>query len=377
MLKKLALFGAAALSLVLVGCEQETAGSSSDEVIRIAVSAPMTGNDAEFGHIFYNAAVLQAENWNANGGVLGKQVEIVQYDDRNEPGESALIAERLVSSGDYLAVLGPFASGPAFTSAPILNENEIIKITPTASHPDLTALGEFVFRNNTTIDIEGAAMVDIAREEFEGRNIGIVSIMTEWGQTASGLIADTVQSFDDLNLVAHEEVMEGSTDFSPTITVLEAAGVETIIFVAHYGTIGPFARQYRAINPEINFVSLSSAYSQFLLDLGGEAVEGLKFPSIFYAGDTAPDVVDFVERFTERTGNVPSSFAAQAYDAIAMLLTAVELAETTESRPVRDVLIGLKYTGVTGELEYDDLGNIVLDFNRIVIRDGEFVRVGE
>ena len=102
--------------------------SAGEDKIQIAVAAPMTGDNSEYGIGFYNAALLKAKEWNANGGVLGKQIEIVQYDDKNTSEEATTIAQKIVSDKKVVGVIGHFSSGVCMTAAPIYQENKIIEI---------------------------------------------------------------------------------------------------------------------------------------------------------------------------------------------------------------------------------------------------------
>ena len=116
-------------------------GASSDldtsNPITIAVAAPMTGDNSEYGIGFANAAKLMAEKWNADGGCLGREVKIVEYDDKNTSEEATTIAQKIVSDKDNIAgVIGHFASGVCMTAAPIYQENGVIEISPSSSHPD-------------------------------------------------------------------------------------------------------------------------------------------------------------------------------------------------------------------------------------------------
>ena len=99
-------------------------GGSSDldtsNPITIAVAAPMTGDNSEYGIGFANAAKLIAQKWNDNGGCLGREVQIVEYDDKNTSEEAPTIAQKIVSDKDNIAgVIGHFASGVCMTAAPI------------------------------------------------------------------------------------------------------------------------------------------------------------------------------------------------------------------------------------------------------------------
>ena len=278
---------------------ETTAGS--ENTVKIAVAGPMTGDNSEYGIGFNNAVTMMAEQWNEKGGVLDKQIEIIAYDDKNTSEEATTIAQKIVSDKEVAGVIGHFASGVCMTAAPIYQENGIIEISPSSSHPDYAGIGDYIFRNNTIISKEAAASVDIAVNDLGKKNIGIISIMTDWGTNTSQIIKEMIEEDESLGaaVVAHEEVMEGSDDYTPAITKLNEAGADVIICCGMYNLVAPVAKQTKQINPDIEIVGFSNAYSQQLIELGGDAVEGVCFPVIFFSESDDPAVKDYVDAFTK------------------------------------------------------------------------------
>ncbi|MEM1485499.1 ABC transporter substrate-binding protein [Oscillospiraceae bacterium PP1C4] len=354
-----------------------TPAAPAGKPIKIAVAAPMTGDNAEYGKGFLNAANMKAEEWNAKGGVLGSPIEIVAYDDKNSSEEAASIAQKIVSEGDIAGVIGHFSSGVCMTAAPTYQENKIIEISPSASHPDYSGIGDYIFRNNTVISVEAAAALDIATTDLGKKNIGIISIKTDWGTNTSKVVKDLVEAKKDsgAKIVAHEEVMEGSDDYSPAITKLNAAGADVVICVGMYSLLAPVAKQYKQINPDIAIVGFSNAYSQQLLELGGSAVEGVRFPVIFFSGSEDFAIKDYVTGYTEKFGAAPSALTSQAYDSVGMLLEAIQAAGTTDSEKVKVELFKLDYPGVAGQTKFDENGDVQKSFVKVTVKDGKFAEV--
>ncbi len=349
--------------------------ASSGNVIKIAVAAPMTGDNAEYGKGFLNAAQMKVDEWNANGGVLDSNIVIEAYDDKNASEEAASIAQKIVSEGNIIGVIGHFSSGVCMTAAPTYQENKIIEISPSASHPDYSGIGDFIFRNNTVISVEAAAGLDIAINDLGKKNIGIISIKTDWGTNTSTIVKSLIEekASSGVKMVAHEEVMEGSDDYSPAITKLNEAGADVVICVGMYSLLAPVAKQYKQINPDIALVGFSNAYSQQLIELGGAAVEGVRFPVIFFSGSDNPEIKKYVDTFTEKYGAAPSALTSQAYDSTGMLLEAIKAAGSTDSQKVRDELNKLQYAGVTGDTKFDDNGDVQKSFVKVMVKDGNFV----
>lgn len=367
-----------AIAMLLTACSNGDSNGnqgnvSNEDAIRVIVAGPMTGDNSEYGIGFANAADLMAEKWNSEGGIDGKTVVVEKYDDKNSPEEAVTVANRIVSDGNIPVVIGHFASGVSMAAAPLYEENQIIEISPSASHPDYSGIGDYIFRNNTVIHSEALASVDIAVNDLGKSNIGIISIMTDWGVSTAGIVKEIVESdFPEATVVAHEEVIESSDDYRPAISKLNDAGADVVITVGMYNLVAPVARQYKEINPDIEIVGFSNAYSQQLLELGGEYVEGVAFPVIFFSQSDDPKVAEFVESYKDKYGSEPSALTAQAYDSVGIFLTAVQNVGYGDTAAIRDEIARLEYDGVTGFTKFDENGDVDKSFTRVVVRDGQF-----
>lgn len=362
------------LVLIIVVTSITACSGGDSDTIKIAVAGPQTGDYAEYGNGFKNAVELMVEKWNEDGGVLDKEIEVVVYDDKNSGEEAATIAEKVASDDDIVGVIGHFASGVCMAASPTYQEMGIVNISPSASHPDYTLEGDYIFRNNTIISIEAQAGVDIATEILGKEKIGILSVKTDWGTNTAQITKEIIED-SGATVVDHQEVVDGTVDFSPNISKLEEAGAEVVIVAAMYNTLAPFASQYREIDSDIEFVGFSNAYSQQLIDLAKEDAENIHFPTQFFDQSEEPKVKNFVEEYNERFGANPSSLTAQAYDSAGLLLTAIENAGSAENEEIRDELATIEYEGVTGLTKFDENRNSVRPFTVVKIENGEFVEV--
>ena len=362
-----------ALSL-LTGCATSKKSGTEEGPIKIAVAFPMTGDNAEYGKSFLLAAKIKVDEWNTNGGVLGRTIELVNYDDKNSGEEAASIAQKIVSNSDIIGVLGHFASGVSMVAAPIYQENKLIEISNTASHPDYSSIGNYIFRNNSVISSEFKVIEDILVNDLDLKKVGIVAIKTDWGATAGKIANEMISNNPNLTLVAHEEVLEGSDDYSLAIAKLNEAGAEAVISVGMYSLIAPLAKQYKAIDPEIQVIGLSNSYAQQLIELGGEDAEGIIFPVSFFADSEDEDIKKFVDAYKKEFGSEPSALAAQAYDSIGVLLEAVKQNGSVDKETLRDTLNSITYPGITGETKFDEIGDASKQYTKLIVQDGKFIR---
>jgi branched-chain amino acid transport system substrate-binding protein len=347
--------------------------AASGNTVKIAVAVPLTGDNSEYGKSFLTAAEIMVEKWNKAGGVLGKQIDIVQYDDKNSAEEAASIAQKIVSDKDIIGVLGHFSSGVSMTAAPTYQENKVIEISNCASHPDYSKIGNYIFRNNTVISAEFAVLVDVVANDLNLNRIGVIAIKTDWGNTAGDIAVKMIQDNPKLNMVAYEQVLETSDDHGPAIAKLRAAGAQAVIAVGMYSLYGPLARQYKEADPNIQLLGVSNAYTQQIIQLGGTAVEGLFAPVSFFAQSDDPEIKTFVDEYTKRFGMEPSALAAQAYDSIGILLQAIKNAGTLDREKVRDAVNVISYPGISGPTTFDSIGDADKKFQKVIIRGGRFV----
>ena len=340
-------------------------------VARIAVFAPMTGEHAEFGLNYRAAAELQAELWNARGGAGGFRIEVVYFDDRNMGEEAAAIAERMILDPLIMGSIGSFTSGTVMAATPILQEYGMVNISPSASHPDYTAEGNYIFRNNTMIAIEGSALVDLLIEHHDSSRIGILYIRTDWGLITGEIMYDLVNARDNLEVVIVEATLDGADDFSVAIANFEAANVDTIIVAGMHNTFVPFARQYRAVNPDIKFGAFANLYNPQVLELGGDAVDGVVFPVTYSNESTDPGAVEFREGFLAATGRLPCALTSHAFDSAGILIQAIANVGMDRSA-IRDYLDIIEFHGVGGLTTFDEFGDAYKSFLGVIARDGAF-----
>ena len=355
--------------LVIVSCSKK-----DPNIVKIAVAGPMTGDNAEYGIGFKNAVELMAKKWNRNGGVLGKKIIIESYDDKNTGEEAATVAEKIGSDVNILAVVGHFSSGVCMAASPTYQEYGIIEISPSAGHPDYTKEGDYIFRNNVIINAEAAEAVKLAKDVLGKKKIGVLSVRTDWGTLTSKILIDIIKK-TDATLTKHEEVIEGTDDYSPNITMLNNTGTEVVIVAGMYNTLAPFARQYRDINPDVEFVGFSNAYSEELIKLGRESIENVHIPTIFFHTKNEKNIKEFVTNYNKEYNSVPSSLTAQAYDSAGIILEGIKKANSTDREKVKDAILSINYKGVTGNTIFNEIGDAKKTFTHAKVKNGSFVEI--
>ena len=343
--------------------------------IKIAVAAPMTGDNAEYGIGFANAAKLMASEWNAKGGVnVGGEaytIEIVEYDDKSDSDEAMLIAEKIVADENIWGVIGHFASGICMVAAPTYQDMQYINISPSSSHADYSGIGEYIFRNNTVINVETRTGAEIAVTDLGGQNIGVLSIDTEWGQSAGNAMEQNIADMSG-NFVLRQEVSTEAVDFATEIANFKAANVDVIMVAGMYGTLAPFAVACDNSDYDVKMVGCSNAYTDNLISIAGDAANGIYAPVSFFAGNPDEKVQAYVAAYVAAYGTSPSSLTTQAYDSTGILLEAMERAGALDREAIKDEMFNAAYEGVSGYTTFDEIGDAQKVFTKIMVKDGAF-----
>ncbi|MBR3227199.1 MAG: ABC transporter substrate-binding protein [Erysipelotrichaceae bacterium] len=368
------------LALSLAACGQSDNGGNAEEEgeksITIAVAAPMTGDNAEYGIGFANAAKLMAKEWNEKGGVkIGDemyQVKIAEFDDKSDSDEAALIAQKIVSDDSIYGVLGHFASGICMVAAPIYQEAGYVNISPTSSHADYSGIGDYIFRNNTVITVETATGAEIATSYLGKTKVGVLSIDTEWGQSAGNAMEANIAAKGG-EMVLRQEVSADAVDFATEIANFRAAGAEVIMVAGMYGTLGPFVVALQNSDYIVPVVGCSNAYTTNMLDYASQAPDiQIYAPVSFFAGNTDPKIQEYVKAYTDAYGAAPSALTTQAYDSVGIMLTALEACGSLDREAMKNAIYDIKYDGMSGYTTFDSIGDAQKVFTKLTIKDGEW-----
>ncbi|AZO94502.1 ABC transporter substrate-binding protein [Halocella sp. SP3-1] len=344
---------------------------AASDIIKIGLSAPITGNYAEFGENFRYASLMAVDKINENGGINGKKVEIVVMDSKGDPREAAIIAQRFVQNKEIVAVIGDFTSTSSLAAAPIYERNELVQLSPTASHPDFASSGSYMFGIVGTQDAEGPFNVKyIAQEYLDLDSAAIIYINNDWGVVTKDRFIQAAEE-NGLKITNSQPFFEGENDFNAILAKLRIDNPDGIFIVAMYNETSLIARQIEKMGWDIKKLAPSSVFSDALLNLGGKAVEGMATNTFFALNDPDPIVQEFLSEFRKRAGRDPNLHAATAYDAAMMLAEVIEKAGANRKN-IRDVLAEIDYTGVTGRIKFTDKGDVVRKYKIMVVKDGKW-----
>ena len=209
------------LVIVLTASLAACVPAGGGNTLKIGLQAPLTGDYAEEGKGFQNAIQLLVDQANAAGGINGQQVQLIVEDDKGDPKEAALVADRLLSK-KVMAVIGGYNSGATEPASTIYNNAGILHITPSSTATRLTTKGyQQFFRVCFLDDRQGLFAADFMTKDMGYKNIAILHDNSTFAQ---GLAEETKGYLEKLGVtpVFYDAINPKDTDFSPTLTKIKA-----------------------------------------------------------------------------------------------------------------------------------------------------------
>jgi branched-chain amino acid transport system substrate-binding protein len=338
--------------LILAACSGTA--FAQQPTYRIGYQLPLTGNTAQYGQDFKNAAEIAMARFAAANKPF--KVEIVYEDSRSDAKEGVTIARKFVDDKAIVGVLGDFTSGVSMASGQVYKEAGMPQLSQTSSHPDFLKISHWQFRNITTQVQEGQLNAEwMYARGF--RKVAIISEQTDWGQTVVSNFADNFKRLGG-TVTQAEFFNRGLADFRPIITKIARDRPDAIYAGFFYEDGAQFLKQSKQLGAAVPVHSTSAAYNQQLISLAGADAEGMFLTATFLPSNPAPHVQEFVAAWKAKTNaGEPGQFPAQAFDAVNILFAALERAHgkgTVTRATVRDELAATKdFPGVTGVTTFD------------------------
>ena len=365
--KLLALLLALCMVFALAACGGEPAddGESGGDTIKVGLIGPVTGNNASFGNAMVEGARLTVAQINEAGGILGKQIELVEADDRGDPTECGNAFNTMVAEGVQY-IIGSATSGATAAIGPMANEEGVLLISPSATADDITTEDDYVFRACFKDSLQG----DIAAAWVEQQGITKVGTIECSADTySSGLVKSFTAACEarGIKIVAAESTATmAAQDFTNQFTSMVNAGAELVYAIYYYDAVGAFlVPQARAAG--FDGIIMGADGFDGTLDYVSEGTDYNVFNNVVYtnhydATDSSPVVAEYVSAYQDEYGTLPLCFAALASDCLMMLQKAMEAAGTTDDvGAIRDALAdtSVTYEGVTGTFNLDGSGTPV------------------
>ncbi|HEY5037575.1 MAG TPA: ABC transporter substrate-binding protein [bacterium] len=328
--------------------------------IRIGEFGSLTGAQATFGQSTDEGIQLAVAEFNAVGGVNGKQLKVISVDDQGKPEEAAVVVTKLITQDKVQVVLGEVASSLSLAAAPICQENKIPMITPSSTNPKVTQVGDYVFRVCFIDPFQGQVMADFALKQLQAKTAAI--LRDQKSDYSMGLADFFIKRFKEKGgtIVVDQSYVAGDIDFKSQMTGIREKKPDVVFVPGYYTEVGLIAKQARELGVRVPLLGGDGWDSAKLYEIGGKALEGCYFSNHYSVDSTDTKTLEFVRKYQARYNHTPDALATLGYDAAGVLVTALKQAKSLSGPDIRDALTKTKdYPGVTGSISLDADRNAV------------------
>jgi branched-chain amino acid transport system substrate-binding protein len=353
------------------------------EPIKIGSVLSVTGPAAFLGDPELKTLQMYVEDINKKGGVLGRQLELVHYDDGSDANKANGFAKRLIDDDKVDIFVGGTTTGATMSMAPLVERAGVPFISLAGAVVIVEPVKKFVFKTPHT-DRMAAEKVF---EDMKKRGLTKVALLSEtsgFGQSGKKETEGVAAKYG-ITLVANETYGPKDTDMSPQLTKIKnTAGVQSL-FIFGLGQ-GPaiVTKNYKQLGMSLPLYHAHGVASEEFIKLAGPAAEGVRLPAaaLLVAGKLAandaqkPIVVAYSKAFTEKWKTDVSSFGGHAYDGLMLAVDAIKRAGGTDKAKVRDAIEATKgYVGTGGLVNMsatDHMGMDLSAFRMLEIRNGDW-----
>ena len=350
----------------------------ADEVITIGHITPLTGPVAYNGKSDTNGANLAVQDRNKKGGVLGKQVSIIHEDDQCQPAKGINAAEKLIQKDRVPVIVGGFCSSVTSAVMPLAEKYKFPLLTGISSAVDLTERGNpWFFRTAETDGLLAEAFAQVLIDTLKLKTVAYIGLNDDWGRGGVDEFSKEIEALG-AKTVLKEYFDPGATDFYTLLTRIRAAKPDGIFVAAHTQDGSIIVKQMKELGISSRVFGVGSWAGADFIKLAGKAGEGI-YAAVPYSSslDTEGNR-NFVASYQQAYGNSPDKYAMAGYNAVNIVMDAIERAGSAEPEKIRDALKKTDYQAPNGKFMFDDKGQ-AYGFSAVLVQitDGKLQVVAD
>jgi branched-chain amino acid transport system substrate-binding protein len=353
------------------------AGSGfAGDTIKIGVAGPHSGDLASYGLPSVKAAELVVKEVNANGGILGKQIELLIEDDVCKPEVATNTATKLVSDGAQV-VLGHICSGATKAALGIYKDSGIIVMSPSATNPGLTQSGDYpnFYRTIASDDSQAKLDVEFAINVLKVKKVAVIHDKGDYGKGFAEFAKKYVEEGGQAEVLLFEGVTPGAMDYSAIVQKIKRAKVDAVIFGGYHPEASKIVSQMRKKRLKMPFISDDGVKDDTFIKVAGKYAEG-----VYASGpkDTSANALNIkaVKDHKEVYKTDHGAFYINAYSAMLALINAIEKTGSTDYAALTKTLQSEYVETPIGSISFDKRGDAIgAGFSVYQVKDGVYVEL--
>ena len=339
--------------------------------VKIGFNVPLTGFAAADGKSALNGAKLAVKQANQAGGINGKMIELVVYDDQASPKQAVPISNKLIEKDKVVAAISGSYSGATRAAAGVFQSAEIPYISAYAVHPEITKAGNYVFRTSFMGEVQGRAGAKLIGATLQRKRVVLITLKNDFGKSLAAGFKEAADQFN-LQIVNEYEYSIKDRQFGPIVAKVKADAPEAIYATGYFFTAGPLVSQLRAAGITVPVIGQEGYDSEQFIKIAGKASEGTIITTSLDRDSNSSETRSFISEFEAMAGHKVDMVAASGHTAMKVLVAAMKKAGTTSPSAIRNAIAQTNLVASTGSISFNDLGEVQKNVQVQVVRDGDF-----
>ncbi len=343
--------------VLLAGCNKTGGGGSDTGDIKVGHYASMTGSEANFGVSTDNGIKLAVKEKNAAGGVKGRKISLITYDDAGKTSEVVNAVTRLIQQDRVTALLGEVASSRSIAGGQIAQRQGVPMISPSSTNPQVTDIGDMISRVCFIDPFQGWVGAKFAKDQLHFDKAA--TLYNRAQAYSAGLNSEFAKAFGagGGQVLIQQAYGDGDNDFSAQLTAIREKQPQFIYVPGYYTEVVNIARQARKLGITVPLIGGDGWVSEELKN-AGDALDGCYFSDHYAKEDNRPEVQEFLKKYQAEFGKTPDSMAALGYDAANLLFDAMARAPSMSGKDLAKAIADTKdFKAVTGTITLDEHRN--------------------
>ncbi|TKB28655.1 branched-chain amino acid ABC transporter substrate-binding protein [Desulfopila sp. IMCC35006] len=341
------------------------------ELINLGINVPLTGFAASDGESALNGAKLAVAQINKAGGVNGRNLELIVYDDQASPKESVAIATKLIEKDKVAVGISCSYSGATRAAAGVYQAAKVPYISAYAIHPDITRAGDYVFRTSFVGEVQGRAGAKLAGEILHKKRAVLITLNNDFGESLASGFKEKAKEYG-ITIVHEYPYTMKDRQFGPIVARVKADKPDVIYATGYYFTAGPLVTQLRAAGINATVIGQEGFDTQTFIDIAGAAAEGVIITTSLDRDSTSQETQDFITQYEKMFIRKTDMVAASGHTAVKVAAAAIKCAGGVDRTAIRNCMAKTNLAASTGTISFNDLGEIIKDVQVQIVRDGQF-----
>lgn len=346
------------VALMVLGIFTWSLTSLAAEPIRIGSPVLLSGTGAYVGGAEKDTLEMMAAELNKAGGINGRPLEFIFYDEEGKPDVAVSMVKRLIQKDKVAAIVGISTSWTALPIIPIVEKDEIPTIILAAAIKIVDPVKKWVFKTPADDRIVAAKLLSYMQSQGIKR-IALMSTQDGFGDGGRSEITAQAPSYG-INIVFDDKYTMQDTDVTPTLSKIKKTDAQAVVNWSSQRAPIILTMNYRQIGLELPLYQSHAAFSKDFLDATGKNSEGVKTAAMkFYGAEKLPDsdpqkkvILGYQEAYKKRYGKETNQFGGCALDGFNILVAALKKAGDDKNK-LRDAIEQTKgYVGIHGVFNY-------------------------